>query len=166
MVDLIAGRLSFVFDPSLTAIGQVQGGAVRPMGVSAPVRLAALSDVPTMGEAGLPGFVSQTMEHHFRPPQAHPMRFVMALNGMINEIVQADAMRARLEELASIVPAAKDTRRGRCLLRRTARDLDPRGARHRRARRGLKRSPAAGSTDPAQAMPAVCSKRPAGSRGG
>jgi len=106
MVDLIAGRLSFVFDPSLTAIGQVQGGAVRPMGVSAPVRLAALSDVPTMGEAGLPGFVSQTW-NTISAPAGTPDEIVMALNGMINEIVQADAMRARLEELASIVPAAK-----------------------------------------------------------
>jgi len=106
MVDLIAGRLSFVFDPSLTAIGQVQGGAVRPMGVSAPVRLAALSDVPTMEEAGLPGFVSQTW-NTISAPAGTPDEIVMALNGMINEIVQSDAMRARLEELASIVPAAK-----------------------------------------------------------
>lgn len=106
MVDLVAGRLSFVFDPSLTAIGQVQGGAVRPLGVSAPVRLAALSDVPTMEEAGLPGFVSQTW-NTISVPAGTPDEIVMALNGMINEIVQADAMRARLEELASIVPAAK-----------------------------------------------------------
>jgi tripartite-type tricarboxylate transporter receptor subunit TctC len=106
MVDLVAGRLSFVFDPSLTAIGQVQGGAVRPLGVSAPVRLAALSDVPTMEEAGLPGFVSQTW-NTISAPAGTPDEIVMALNGMINEIVQADAMRARLEELASIVPAAK-----------------------------------------------------------
>lgn len=106
MVDLIAGRLSFVFDPSLTAIGQVQGGAVRPLGVSATVRLAALSDVPTMGEAGLPGFVSQTW-NTIAAPAGTPDDIVTALNGMINEIVQSDAMRARLEELASIVPAAK-----------------------------------------------------------
>lgn len=106
MVDLVAGRLSFVFDPSLTAIGQVQGGAVRPLGVSAPVRLAALSEVPTMEEAGLPGFVSQTW-NTISAPAGTPDEIVMALNGMINEIVQADAMRARLEELASIVPAAK-----------------------------------------------------------
>ena len=106
MVDLVAGRLSFVFDPSLTAIGQVQGGAVRPMGVSAPVRLAALSDVPTMGEAGLPDFVSQTW-NTISAPAGTSDEIVMALNGMINEIVQADAMRARLEELSSIVPAAK-----------------------------------------------------------
>lgn len=106
MVDLIAGRLSFVFDPSLTAIGQVQGGAVRALGVSAPVRLAALSDVPTLEEAGLPGFVSQTW-NTISAPAGTPDDIVTALNGMINEIVQSDAMRARLEELASIVPAAK-----------------------------------------------------------
>jgi hypothetical protein len=106
MVDLVAGRLSFVFDPSLTAIGQVQGAAVRPLGVSAPVRLAALSDVPTMEEAGLPGFVSQTW-NTISAPAGTPDNIVTALNGMINEIMQSDAMRARLEELASIVPAAK-----------------------------------------------------------
>ncbi|MCZ8152383.1 MAG: tripartite tricarboxylate transporter substrate binding protein [Rhodobacteraceae bacterium] len=106
MVDLVAGRLSFVFDPSLTAIGQVQGAAVRALGVSAPVRLGALSDVPTMEEAGLTGFVSQTW-NTIAAPAGTPDDIVTALNGMINEIVQSDAMRARLEELASIVPAAK-----------------------------------------------------------
>ena len=106
MVDLVAGRLSFVFDPSLTAIGQVQGGAVRPLGVSAPVRLAALPDVPTMEEAGLPGFVSQTW-NTISAPADTPDDIVMALNTMINDIVQTEAMRARLQDLASIVPAAK-----------------------------------------------------------
>lgn len=106
MVDLVAGRLSFVFDPSLTAIGQVQGGAVRALGVSAPTRLAALSEVPTMEEAGLSGFVSQTW-NTISAPAGTPEEIVTALNGMINEIVQSDGMRARLEELASIVPPAK-----------------------------------------------------------
>ncbi|MGY6549915.1 MAG: Bug family tripartite tricarboxylate transporter substrate binding protein [Roseinatronobacter sp.] len=106
MVDLIAGRLSFVFDPSLTAIGQVQGGAVRALGVSAPVRLPALADVPTMAEAGLPGFVSQTW-NTISAPADTPDEIVMTLNTMINEIVQTPEMRARLEGLASIVPPAK-----------------------------------------------------------
>lgn len=106
MVDLIAGRLSFVFDPSLTAIGQVQGGAVRALGVAAPVRLPALADVPTMDEAGLPGFVSQTW-NTISAPAGTPEQIVTTLNTMINELVQSDGMRARLEGLASIVPAAK-----------------------------------------------------------
>ncbi|HSM27112.1 MAG TPA: tripartite tricarboxylate transporter substrate binding protein [Thioalkalivibrio sp.] len=106
MVDLIAGRLTFVFDPSLTAVGQVQGGAVRALGVSAPVRLAALSEIPTLTEAGLEGFVSQTW-NTIAAPAGTPDHIVATLNGMINEIVQSDAMRARLETLASIVPSAK-----------------------------------------------------------
>lgn len=106
MVDLVAGRLSFVFDPSLTAIGQVQGGAVRALGVSAPARLPALADVPTIEEAGLPGFVSQTW-NTIAAPAGTPDEIVNKLGTMINEIVQAPAMRARLEELASLVPPAK-----------------------------------------------------------
>ena len=106
MVDLIAGRLNFVFDPSLTAIGQVQGDAVRALGVSAPVRLPALAEVPTMEEAGLPGFVSQTW-NTISAPAGTPQEIVDTLNTMINEIVQSEAMRTRLEDLASIVPPAK-----------------------------------------------------------
>jgi tripartite-type tricarboxylate transporter receptor subunit TctC len=106
MADLIAGRLTFVFDPSLTAIGQVQGGAVRALGVSAPARLDALPDLPTMAEAGLPGFVSQTW-NTIAAPVGTPDEIVTKLNGMINGIVQSDAMRSRLQDLASIVPAAK-----------------------------------------------------------
>jgi tripartite-type tricarboxylate transporter receptor subunit TctC len=106
MADLIAGRLTFVFDPSLTAIGQVTGGAVRALGVSAPSRLAALPDVPTMAEAGLPDFVSQTW-NTIAAPAGTPDAIVTRLNGLINEIVQSDAMRQRLQDLASIVPAAK-----------------------------------------------------------
>jgi tripartite-type tricarboxylate transporter receptor subunit TctC len=106
MVDLIAGRLTFVFDPSLTAIGQVQGGAVRALGVSAPERLKALPDLPTMGEAGLDGFVSQTW-NTIAAPAGTPDTIVAQLNEAVNGVVQAPEMRARLEELASIVPAAK-----------------------------------------------------------
>jgi len=106
MVDLIAGRLNFVFDPSLTAIGQVQGDAVRPLGVSAPVRLPALAGVPTLEEAGLPGFVSQTW-NTISAPAGTPQEIVDTLNTTINEIVQSEAMRTRLEDLASIVPPAK-----------------------------------------------------------
>lgn len=106
MVDLIAGRLTFVFDPSLTAVGQVQGGSVRALGVSAPVRLAALNDVPTLTEAGLQGFVSQTW-NTISAPAGTPDPIVNRLNAMINEIIQSAVMRDRLERLASIVPAAK-----------------------------------------------------------
>jgi tripartite-type tricarboxylate transporter receptor subunit TctC len=105
MVDLVAGRLTFLFDPSLTAIGQVKGGSVRALGVSAPSRLAALQDVPTIIEGGLSNFVSQTW-NTLSAPTGTPETIVATLNSAINEIVQAPAMRKRLEQLASIVPPA------------------------------------------------------------
>ena len=105
MVDLIAGRLDFMFDPSLTAIGQITGGAVRGLGVSAPARLAALADVPTMDEAGLPGFVSQTW-NSIAAPAGTPDAIIAGLNGLVNEVIQSPAIRERLESLASIVPPA------------------------------------------------------------
>lgn len=105
MRDLIAGRLSFVFNPSLTASVQVRNNAVRPLGVSAPTRLSAVPDIPTVSEAGLPDFVSQTW-NTIAAPSGTPDEIVNELNGIVNEIVQSDAIRTRLTDLASIVPAA------------------------------------------------------------
>ena len=105
MRDLIAGRLSFVFNPSLTAVVQVRDDAVRPLGVSAPARLDAVPDIPTISEAGLPDFVSQTW-NTISAPSGTPDEIVQQLNGMVNEVVQSEAIRSRLEDLGSIVPAA------------------------------------------------------------
>jgi tripartite-type tricarboxylate transporter receptor subunit TctC len=105
MRDLIAGRLAFVFDPSLTGVAQVKGGAVRTFGVAAPQRLAAIPDVPTLAEAGLPEFVSQTW-NTVSAPAGTPPEIVERLNGLVNRVVQSAAVKGRLEELGSIVPAA------------------------------------------------------------
>ena len=106
MVDLIADRLTFVFDPALTAVGQVRGGAVKALAVSATTRLPALSDIPTVAEAGIEGFVSQTW-NTISAPVGTPEPIINRLNELINNIVQSEAMRSRLEDLASIVPMAK-----------------------------------------------------------
>ncbi len=103
--DMIAGRLAFVFDPSLTGVAQVKGGAVRTFGVAAPTRLAAIPDVPTLAEAGLPDFVSQTW-NTIAAPAGTPAEIVGRLNALVNGVVQSAAVKTRLEELGSIVPAA------------------------------------------------------------
>ncbi len=104
--DLIAGRLSFVFNPSLTAVPQVRDGAVRGLGVSAPERLVAMPDLPTVSEAGLPGFVSQTW-NTFAAPADTPEEIVVQLNEAVNTIVQSDSIRSQLVDLGSIVPPSK-----------------------------------------------------------
>ncbi len=105
MRDLIADRLTFVFNPSLTAVPQVLDGAVKGIGVSAPERLDAAPDLPTMAEGGLPGFVSQTW-NTISAPAGTPDAIVDRINEAVNGVVQSDKVRSQLEGLGSIVPAA------------------------------------------------------------
>ena len=53
---LLAGDISFLFDNITTAVAQMQGGRVRALAVTSRTRSSALPDVPTMEEAGVPGF--------------------------------------------------------------------------------------------------------------
>jgi tripartite-type tricarboxylate transporter receptor subunit TctC len=56
LIDLIAGRIDVIFDNASTALAQVKGGTARAIAVTTKERLPSLSDVPTVAEAGLPGY--------------------------------------------------------------------------------------------------------------
>ncbi|MEM6973154.1 MAG: tripartite tricarboxylate transporter substrate binding protein [Pseudomonadota bacterium] len=103
--DTIAGRLTFQFIPALSAVPQIRDGAVRSLGVAAPTRLAALPDLPTIGEAGLDGFVSQTW-NSIAAPTGTPEAIVARLNAEVNAIVQSDDVKTQLTDLGALVPGA------------------------------------------------------------
>jgi tripartite-type tricarboxylate transporter receptor subunit TctC len=54
--DLIAGRITFMFDVMGSALPQVNAGQVRAIAVTSTKRSSALPDVPTLNELGYPGF--------------------------------------------------------------------------------------------------------------
>jgi tripartite-type tricarboxylate transporter receptor subunit TctC len=54
--DLLAGRVNMSFQVPITVIPFIKGGKLRPIAVSGDARLPALPEVPTFGEAGLPGY--------------------------------------------------------------------------------------------------------------
>jgi len=54
--DLIAGRVPMMINPMLAVIGHAQAGRLRMLAVTTPKRAAALPDVPTVAEAGVPGY--------------------------------------------------------------------------------------------------------------
>ena len=56
MNDLMGGRIQMVFADATLAIPQSKGGTVRALAVTGRDRIAALPDVPTLAEAGLPGY--------------------------------------------------------------------------------------------------------------
>jgi tripartite-type tricarboxylate transporter receptor subunit TctC len=56
MTDLVAGQIDMILDQTSNAIGQVRAGNIRAYAVTDTKRLAQASDIPTVDEAGLPGF--------------------------------------------------------------------------------------------------------------
>lgn len=56
LTDLIAGRMDVMFDNASTALPQIEAKTVRAIAVTTRQRLASLPDVPTVAEAGIPGY--------------------------------------------------------------------------------------------------------------
>jgi len=105
MRDVIGGRVTCMFDIAVTALPQIKGGAVRGLGVSSPQRLRAAPELPTIVEGGVPDFIAGTW-NSIAVPAGVPETLVARINSLVNEVVQAPAMRRRLEDLGSFVPAA------------------------------------------------------------
>jgi tripartite-type tricarboxylate transporter receptor subunit TctC len=94
---LVAGQLDFTLDPP-TCLPFIQSGKMRVLGVASKVRNAALPDVPTLDELGIPGVYSSTY-YGILGPAKMPKDIVDRLNREINAIIQSDEMRARLTKM-------------------------------------------------------------------
>ncbi|HEY8356875.1 MAG TPA: tripartite tricarboxylate transporter substrate binding protein [Ramlibacter sp.] len=55
VTEVMAGRVDYYFSPIAPVIGQIRNGALVPLAVGSPRRAAALPNVPTTAEAGVPG---------------------------------------------------------------------------------------------------------------
>jgi len=84
--DLMAGHISMMFEMGYAALPAIQGGKVHPIAVTAAKRLAVLPDVPTMQEAGLPGFVSTNWQGIIAPAGT-PAAVIARLNAELNRIL-------------------------------------------------------------------------------
>jgi tripartite-type tricarboxylate transporter receptor subunit TctC len=54
--DVMGGHVALMFADAGSVVGQIKAGMVRPLGVTSITRVPALPDVPTIAEAGVPGF--------------------------------------------------------------------------------------------------------------
>jgi tripartite-type tricarboxylate transporter receptor subunit TctC len=74
---LITGEIQVAVVPMATSLGHVQAGSVRALAIGGAKRSAALPDVPTVAESGLPGFESTSWQGWFVP--ANTPREVVAI---------------------------------------------------------------------------------------
>jgi tripartite-type tricarboxylate transporter receptor subunit TctC len=98
MQDLLAGQIDMMIDLAASATPQVRAGNVKAYAVTAKSRLAAAPDVPTVDEAGLPGYYVLSW-HAVWVPKTTPKPVVAKLNAAVVEALADPAVRKRLADV-------------------------------------------------------------------
>ena len=86
LVDLIAGHVQVLFATPVASIPHIQSGRVRALAVSTAKRTVGLPDLPTVAEAGVPGYDSGVW-YGVLAPAATPREITMRLNAEINRVL-------------------------------------------------------------------------------
>ncbi len=97
---LIKGDVCCIFNQVQTIIPHWRSGRVRLLGVSTKSRVNAVAEIPTIAEAGLPGFESYTWFGLFGPKGLDP-QIANAVNAAVRKALETPAIRQKLIELGN-----------------------------------------------------------------
>ena len=100
--DLLAGRVPMAIDSLPAHLPHIKAGRVRVLAVASPVRSAVLPDIPTMSEAGLPGYVSATNYTLFAPAGT-PKPVITLLNKEVNTVLQLADVKEKLQSQGIVI---------------------------------------------------------------
>lgn len=110
--DLVGGQVALAFENPLPLMPQVKAGNIRVLAVTSGQRAKAFPNIPTLAEAGLPGFDAVPWYGMFGPKGLSP-EIASKLNAEVQAVLMLPEVRARLEELgAEAFPQPIDAFRG------------------------------------------------------
>jgi len=96
--DVLAGHVQVMFDNVSSAVPNVKAGRVRALGVASLKRHAALPDVPTIAESGVPGYETTIWLALFAPAKT-PAAVVARLNAEVRDAVASAEYRDKMASL-------------------------------------------------------------------
>jgi len=100
LTDTINGQISLNFEPMPTALPHIRAGRLRPIAVTMPKRSSVLPDIPTIAEAGLPGY-EMVLWTGLLAPRATPRPVIDRLNATMRSVLAAPEMTERLQALGA-----------------------------------------------------------------
>jgi tripartite-type tricarboxylate transporter receptor subunit TctC len=103
MQDMLSGQIHLAFDQAASSLPQVRSGNLQAYAVTAKTRLAVAPDIPTVDEAGLPGFYISVW-HGLWASKGTPNDVVAKLNAAVVDALADPTVRARLTELGQELP--------------------------------------------------------------
>ena len=106
MQDVVAGHVDLSFDQAATGLNFARSGKVRAYAVTSPTRVPSAPDIPTVDEAGLPGFY-MSVWHAIWVPHGTPPEVVARLNAATREALADPEVRKRFADLGQEIPSAE-----------------------------------------------------------
>jgi tripartite-type tricarboxylate transporter receptor subunit TctC len=96
--DLVAGQIDLIVDQTSNSINQVRAGAIRAYAVTDDKRVESAPEIPTVDEAGLPGF-HMTLWSGLWVPKGTPKEIVERLNQAVIAALNDSDVRKRMKDL-------------------------------------------------------------------
>jgi tripartite-type tricarboxylate transporter receptor subunit TctC len=93
--DLLGGHIRLAFNTLPPAIGNIKAGSIHAIAVAAPQRLAAIPDVPTTAESGLPG-LDIVQYYGLAAPAGTPKPVIERLNKELRKVLSMEDIKQRI----------------------------------------------------------------------
>jgi tripartite-type tricarboxylate transporter receptor subunit TctC len=107
--DLVAGQIDMAIPDPVVTLPQVRAGTIKAFGVTTKTRVPSAPDIPTLDEAGLPGF-DISLWYGLWLPKGTPKDIIARLTAAVTSALADPMMRARLADLAQeTFPRAQQT---------------------------------------------------------
>jgi tripartite-type tricarboxylate transporter receptor subunit TctC len=118
--DLVAGHVDISFMEYSSAVQLHQNGRARIIAVASTARMAALPDIPTLVELGVPNFTSDTWNALSAPPKTPPA-IIAKLNSAANEGLRSPEVQERFKSLNLTAGGGSPAEMGQFVREETAR---------------------------------------------
>jgi tripartite-type tricarboxylate transporter receptor subunit TctC len=95
VTDLVGNHVSLMMPPLQPVLGNIQSGQLRAIAMASPTRSKLLPNLPTIDEAGVPGYTA-AMRYGLVAPAGTPEPVISFLNKKLNEVLALPDVHARL----------------------------------------------------------------------
>lgn len=102
LTDLIGGQVQMAFVTLSAALPYIKSGKLRAIALASDTRAQPIADVPTMSEAGMPGFTAATWFGLFGPASMSPA-IIEKIYQDVSKVVAEPAMTKRLLEMGGVI---------------------------------------------------------------